>query len=162
MKKLTMASVLGLGCALALGAAADETKTAGHKAGGATTHVTGCLERGGDANTYKLTHVTGGADWQLVGAEESLKMSDHLGHKVEVAGTLLGRAPAGAKDLNSDDKGVSSGTGSGAKAAVEKKASDDDKGVSSGTGSGARGMKGDKGAHQLKVTSLKHVAPTCP
>lgn len=161
MKKLMMASVLGLGCALALGAAAGETKTAVQKTGGATTRVTGCLERGGDASTYKLTHVTGGADWQLIGADASLKMSEHLGHKVEVSGTALGRAP-GTKEVSSDDKGVSSGTGSGAKAAVEKKASDDDKGVSSGTGSGARGMKAEKGDHQLKVTSLKHVAPTCP
>jgi hypothetical protein len=162
MKKLTTAGILGLGCALALGAAAHETKTTGHKTGGATKRVTGCLERGGDANTYKLTHVTGSSDWQLIGADESLKMSDHLGHKVEVSGTPLGSAPAGTMELNSDEKGVSSGTGSGAKAAVPKKVSDDEKGVSSGTGSGAKGMKGEKGARQLKVTSLKHVSPTCP
>ncbi len=161
MKKLTMASVLGLGCVLAWGAAADETKTAAHKTGGTTAHVTGCLEKGSDANTYKLTHVAGGADWQLIGAAASLKMSDHVGHKVEVSGTSLGRAP-GTKEVSSDDKGVSSGTGSGAKAAVEKKTSDDDKGVSSGTGSGAKGMTAEKGDHQLKVTALKHVAPTCP
>ena len=163
MKKLTMAWALGLGCALALGAAAAETKTAGHKTGRATKSVTGCLEKGDEANTYKLTHVTGGGDWELIGAAESLKMSDHLGHKVEVSGTPLRHAAGEKKELTSNDKGVSSGEGSGTHAVAEKKESSDEKGVSSGTGSGTqKEMKDEKGEHHLRVTSLKHVAPTCP
>lgn len=161
MKKLTMAWALGLGCALALGAAADETKTAGDKPGGATKSITGCLEKGAEANTYKLTHVAGGDDWELIGAAESLKMSDHLGHKVEVSGTRMRHRAGEKKELKSDDKGVSSGKGSASPVVADKKESSDEKGVSSGTGGGAEKVKDEKG-HHLKVTALKHIAPTCP
>lgn len=157
MKKVTMAWALGLGCALALGAAADEKTTKAHETGGSPMTATGCLEKGGEAKTYALTHVTSGTDWQLVDVPASLKLSDHVGHKVEISGTAL----AGG-DKTADEKGVSSGTGSGARAPVAKPPAPEDKGVSSGTGSGAAKMKDKKEGRRLKVTSMKHVAATCP
>ena len=134
MKKLTMAWTLGLGCALALGAAADEKTTKAPQTGGGTMTVTGCLEKGDDPNPYELTHVASGTDWGLVDAPATSKMSDHVGHKVEVSGTAL--------------------------AAGEKTA--DEKGISSGTGSGTAKMRDKRQERRIKVTSMKHVAATCP
>ena len=159
MKKLTMAWVLGLGCALAASAATGEEKYGAKKTGEGTLTATGCLEKGDVANTYKLTHVTGGGDWELVDAPATLKLSDHLGHKVGISGTPLGPSTG---EKTADEKGVSSGTGSGAHTHVEKTPSPEDRGISSGKGSGAKEMKDQKRRHQLKVTSMKHVAATCP
>jgi hypothetical protein len=126
-------------------------------AGGTAMSATGCLGKGAEANTFRLTHVTGGTDWVLVDVPATLNMADHVGHKVEVSGTSLAAA-----DKSADEKGVSSGTGSGAHAPVAKPPADEDKGVSSGTGSGAAKMKNKTDGRKLKVTSMKHVAATCP
>jgi hypothetical protein len=159
MKKLILAGAVAGAWALAASAPADDAKakTHHHTAGGAVT-ATGCLEKGDVANTYKLTHAAGG-DWQIVDAAADLKLADHVGHKVELMGTAL--APG---DKTADEKGISSGTGSGARTPVEKTPTDDEKGISSGTGSGAAKMKDKdgKGALRLKVTSLKHVGASCP
>jgi hypothetical protein len=125
MKRIIMLAVAGLAIVAVSSASAKTAHT--HKAGGAAKSLTGCLEKGDDANTFKLTHVGTGADakdWELLGAPASLKMSDHVGHKVTVSGSTVSTA-------------------------------------------GAAKMEGTKpkeeaGEHHLKVTSLKHVAPTCP
>jgi hypothetical protein len=157
MKKLTMALSLGFGCALAAGAAADEKTAKMHSEHGANLTATGCLQKGEDANAYQLTQVAGGHDWELVGAPATLKLSEHVGHKVEVSGRAL---QPGEKVA--DEKGISSGTGSGATAPVEKNPPPEDRGISSGTGSGTAKMKGKKGEYRLKVASLKMVAGSCP
>ena len=72
-----------------------------------------------------------------------MKLSDHVGHRVEISGTPL-EASKGEK--TADEKGVSSGTGSGAHTHVEKAPSPEDKGISSGKGSGANPR--DTGASQ--------------
>src|SRR5215217_4059890 len=66
---------------------------------GNTMTLTGCLEKGDEANTFKLTHVADEAgaatktaeamkpDWELIGAPASLKLPDHVGHKVTVTGS---------------------------------------------------------------------------
>jgi len=118
--------------------ASTAPQTTKAKSGGAMT-LTGCLEAGSEANTFKLTHVADEAgaatktaeamkpDWELVGAPASLKMSDHVGHKVTVTGTHASAAAAAKMEGE---------TGAGkAKESMER---------------------------HLKVTSLKHVAPTCP
>jgi hypothetical protein len=156
--KRIMAWAVAGACALAASAAADDAtaKAHQHPAGGTIT-ATGCLEKGDVANTYKLTHATV-TDWQIVDAPADLKLAEHVGHKVELTGTAL--APG---DKTADEKGISSGTGSGARTPVEKNPGDDQKGISSGTGSGAAKMKDkDHKAGRLKVTSLKHIAATCP
>src|SRR4029077_1984424 len=92
MKKLTLVGALAIVALIAAGAGAADTKTAVHKA--ATKSLTGCLEKGDEANTFKLTHVEGGGDWELVGAPAALKMSEHVGHKVEVSGMSISASAA--------------------------------------------------------------------
>ena len=152
----TMAWTLGLACAVVTGAAADETKTRTHPTPGSTISATGCLEKHDDPNTWELD-VENGNEWVLVDAPGPLKLAEHVGHKVEVSGTVL----AGG-EKTADEKGISSGTGSGTSAPVTKTPSQDDRGISSGAGSGTAKMKEKKPDHRLKVTSLKMVAATCP
>jgi hypothetical protein len=101
--------------------------------------LTGCLEKGDEANTFKLTHVADEAgaatktaeamkpDWELIGAPASLKISEHVGHKVTVTGTKAG---AGEASKMEGKTGASK-----AKESAER---------------------------HLKVTDIKHVSPTCP
>ena len=135
MKKSMLVGAFAMVALIAAGAGAAE-KAAGHKAGAAKS-LTGCLEKGDEANTFKLTHVAGGGDWELVGAPASLKMSDHLGHKVEVSGTAVSAHAAEKAEHMAGEK---------------KESKKEEK----------HEMKEEKGEHHLKVTALKHVAPTCP
>ena len=107
---------------------------------GKTMTMTGCLEKGGEANTFKLTHVADDAgagaktaeamkpDWELIGAPASLKLSDHVGHKVTITGSKAGADEAAKMEGKT-------GTSGKAKEAMER---------------------------HLKVTDMKHVAATCP
>ena len=93
-----MSAILGLillAGAVSAGAAA---KKSGHSGGGMS--LTGCLQKGDEPNTFLLTNVTGSkADkWELVGAPASLKMADHVGHKVEVMGHTVGAGAAAKKE----------------------------------------------------------------
>ena len=68
-------------------------------AGGKAITLTGCLQAGGSADTFKLANVTGGPastnkEWELMGAPASLKMADHVGHKVSVTGKVMGTGHA--------------------------------------------------------------------
>jgi len=122
-------ALLGLILIASAGIATAATK---HSTAGIT--LTGCLQKGDEANTFLLTNATGtGAGkadrWELIGAPASLKMSDHVGHKVEVSGHAVG---AGAAAKMEGKKGT--------KAEHAEEA----------------------GEHHLQVRSLKHVAPTCP
>ena len=135
MKRI-MLGVLVFSCAMALAAGAA-TKAAHHA--GAAKSLTGCLEKGDEANTFKLTHVTGGGDWELVGAPAALKMSEHVGHKVEVSGTSVSAAAAEAAEH-------AHAMGGKKETKAEEKTE----------------KKDEKGEHHLKVAALKHISPTCP
>ena len=99
--------------------------------------ITGCLEKGDDANTFKLSHTADDAsatkqvseamkpNYELIGAPASLKLSEHVGHKVTVTGTKVG-----AKDA----------------AKIE----------------GNKSATAEAMERHLKVTDIKHVAATCP
>ena len=86
-------AILGL---ILLGGAALATAATKHSTAGIT--LTGCLQKGDEPNTFLLTNATGtGAKadrWELIGAPASLKMSDHVGHKVEVSGHAVGAGAA--------------------------------------------------------------------
>ncbi len=136
MRKWTIVGMLGMAAVLAVGAgAAEKAAHAGHKASSMKS-LTGCLEKGDEANTFKLTHVTGEGDWELVGAPASLKMSDHVGHKIEVSGMAVSAAAAEKAEHMGGEKKEAKG---------EKKE-----------------MKSEKGEHHLKVSAMKHISPTCP
>src|SRR6266480_2273208 len=86
MKSLTLAAGMALACGLALSAKAATEH-----------HLTGCLQKGSEPNAFKLTNVTsakGPKEWELVGAPADLKLSDHVGHKVEVTGMMVGMREA--------------------------------------------------------------------
>ena len=132
-KSAILGLILLAGAALAAAAAEKST----HAAGNVT--LTGCLQKGDEANTFMLTDATGtgvkaGEKWELVGAPASLKMSDHVGHKVEVSGSRVSAVTA--EKLEHEKK-------------ESKKESAEEK-------------EKEKGEHHLHVHSLKHISPTCP
>ena len=105
MKRILIGALV-ISCAVAMTAGAA-TQTTHHA--GAAKSLTGCLEKGDEANTFKLTNVTGGGEWELVGAPAALKMSDHLGHKVEVSGTSLSRGRGRKGRARRDEEGDQGG-----------------------------------------------------
>jgi len=72
---------------IALSASAQE------KSAGSKMTVTGCLQKGDEAGEYSIT----GEDGKTYGLRsKSVKLSQHLGHKVTVTGTL--RAESAEKE----------------------------------------------------------------
>ena len=59
--------------------------------------MTGCLEKGATATTWKLTNVEGGKVKVVEIGETAadLKMAPHVGHKITITGTALTGKPAG-------------------------------------------------------------------
>jgi len=78
---------LALSAYIAPGASAQE------KSAGGKTTVTGCLQKGDETGEYSIT----GEDGKTYGLRsKSVKLSQHLGHKVTVTGTL--RAESAEKE----------------------------------------------------------------
>ena len=91
MEKLVRLSALLL-FVFSLGAYVTPSASAQEKAGSNTT-VTGCLQKGDDAGEYSIT----GEDGKTYGLRsKTVKLSQHLGHKVTVTGTL--RAESAEKE----------------------------------------------------------------
>ena len=83
MQKLVRVCALLL-FVFALGACATPSASAQEKSASKTT-VTGCLQKGDEAGEYSIT----GEDGKTYGLRsKTVKLSQHLGHKVTVAGTL--------------------------------------------------------------------------
>ena len=61
---------------------AQDTTKAAHKK---TRTLTGCLQKGEDANEYNLT-AKGGATWEI--KSDSVKLDEHVGHTVTVTGVV--------------------------------------------------------------------------
>src|SRR5262245_51948059 len=84
MKKFVRFSAL-LAFAIALGVYVTPNATAQEKTTTGKTTVTGCLQKGDEAGEYSIT----GEDGKMYGLRsKSVKLSEHLGHKVTVTGTL--------------------------------------------------------------------------
>ena len=89
--------VVGLGpiallvcvCLLLMGAAQDTKDTSE-----ATRYVTGCLQKGHDADEYHL--IAENAKWHL--KSDNVRLSDHVGHKVKVAGVVSNQPFHGMKE----------------------------------------------------------------
>lgn len=131
--------VCGLAAACAFAAGAD----AGNKGG--TKTLTGCLQKGTEAGTYMLTNVTGGPaatnkDWKLIEAPASLKLDDHVGHKVSITGSVVGVGAA----TKVEEKSTTTTTGTGK------------------TETTKTSMSEEAMHRHLKVSSMKHIAGTCP
>ena len=70
---------------LALGAYATPRTNAQEKMAGGKKTVTGCLQKGDEAGEYSIT----GEDGKTYGLRsKAVNLSQHLGHKVTVTGTL--------------------------------------------------------------------------
>src|SRR5882762_6612697 len=133
MKSLVVGASMALVFGLGLCASAAETKPAAKAA--TEHHLTGCLQKGSEPNTFKLTGVTsehakGMKEWEFVGAPADLKLSDHVGHKVEVTGMMVGMREA--EKLEGEAKPTKTE------------------------------QREERKEHHFKVTGLKHVSPTCP
>jgi hypothetical protein len=74
-----------------LAAAQNKTKTTHKKA----RSLTGCLQKGDDANEYRLTTAKGGT-WEI--KSDSLKLGDHVGHTVTVTGVVSNAKMHGMKE----------------------------------------------------------------
>ena len=77
--------------AAGLATAQDATK-ATHKK---TRTLTGCLQKGEDANEYNLTTKDGGT-WEI--KSDSVKLDEHVGHTVKITGVVPNAMAHGMKE----------------------------------------------------------------
>lgn len=105
---------------------------AGQNAAAKPHTMTGCLEKGADENTFRLTNTEGtGPKTAELHADAKLKLSAHVGHKVAITGTDV------------DPKTLKQGT------------------AGTAGGAAATAPKAAAGEHHMRVQSMKHIAPTC-
>jgi hypothetical protein len=69
----------------ALGTYVTPSASAQEKSAGGKTIVTGCLQKGDEAGEYSITGEDG-KTYELT--SKTVKLSQHLGHKVTITGTL--------------------------------------------------------------------------
>jgi len=77
--------------AVALATAEDTTKTTHKK----TRTLTGCLQKGEDANEFKLAAKDGGT-WEV--KSDSVKLDEHVGHTVKIVGVVSNAMAHGMKE----------------------------------------------------------------
>src|SRR5216683_7637232 len=82
---IMLATIVGL-------ATAQDTTKDTHKK---TRTLTGCLEKGEDANEYKLTTAKG-ATWEI--KSDTVKLGDHVAHTVTITGVVSNATLHGAKE----------------------------------------------------------------
>jgi hypothetical protein len=94
--------------------------------------MTGCLEKGAEENTFRLTNVEGtGPKTVELHAEASKKLAAHLGHKIAITGPEI------------DPKTLEKGTAGKPEA-------------------GAPAAKSTSTEHHMRVNSVKMISSTCP
>jgi hypothetical protein len=71
--------------------AQDTTKTTHKK----TRTLTGCLQKGDDANEYNLTTTKGGT-WEI--KSDTVKLGEHVGHTVKITGVVSNAMAHGMKE----------------------------------------------------------------
>jgi hypothetical protein len=77
--------------AAGLAAGQDTTKTTHKK----TRTLTGCLQKGEDANEYNFTAKNGGT-WEI--KSDSVKLEEHVGHTVKITGVVSNATAHGMKE----------------------------------------------------------------
>lgn len=123
----------------------DMSQMKGMKGHDTTSTTTPSATSGSGSAT---TGAAGGMDNRItLVSAANVNLKEHVGHQVEVTGTMAGMDKM--KDKSRTPTGT---TGS----AAGETTSD----TTSRTGSGERGMKSDKD-HKLTVRALKHVSATC-
>ncbi len=82
MKTSTILTALTVACALGFGVSAQaEDAPKEHS-------MTGCLAKGDDAGTFKLTDLQKGPK-EVIIAETTANLTPHVGHKVEITGVAV-------------------------------------------------------------------------
>lgn len=81
----------------ALSTAAEAQKKGKKAASGGAVTVSGCLQKGSEANTYTLTNVSGGGSYELIGAPAGVNLAPHVGHRVEITGKNVANPTKAAK-----------------------------------------------------------------
>jgi hypothetical protein len=76
--------------------AQDTTKTTHKK----TRTLTGCLQKGEDANEYNFA-AKGGGTWEI--KSDSVKLGDHVGHTVTITGVVTNAKEHGMKEDTKDE-----------------------------------------------------------
>src|ERR1700736_3651641 len=89
--KIAMAFLALFAGAAALATAQDTTKTTHKK----TRTFTGCLQKGDDANEYRLTTTKGGT-WEI--KSDTVKLGEHVSHTVTINGVVSNATLHGAKE----------------------------------------------------------------
>jgi len=89
--KIAVAFLALFAGAAALATTQDTTKTTHKK----TRTLTGCLQKGDDANEYKLTTTKGGT-WEI--KSDTVKLGDHVSHTVTITGVVSNATLHGAKE----------------------------------------------------------------
>jgi ABC-type sugar transport system substrate-binding protein len=82
--------------AAAQATAQDTTKTTHKK----TRTLTGCLQKGDDANEYKLTTAQGGT-WEI--KSDTVKLGNHVSHTVTITGVVSNATLHGVKEDAKDE-----------------------------------------------------------
>jgi hypothetical protein len=91
MKTKFVMCVIALFVLVGLSVAQDTTKTTHKK----NRTLTGCLQKGDDANEYNLTTKAGGT-WEI--KSDSVKLDQHVGHTVKITGVVENAAMHGMKE----------------------------------------------------------------
>lgn len=109
MRRLLGIAAIGA-CAILLLDAPSTSAAAQKKAKKPTISVTGCMQKGSEADTYVLS--SNGKTYELIGATAGVNLADHVGHKITVAGTRVkpkkaakieGKTAAGAKEEHGEN-----------------------------------------------------------
>jgi hypothetical protein len=93
----TTVVVCGVLLVSAWSTAADAQKKGKKSSGGGAVTVSGCLQKGNEANTYMLTNVSGGGPYELIGAPAGVNLAPHVGHRIEVTGKNVANPKKAAK-----------------------------------------------------------------
>ena len=88
---MTVVALIGFISTAGLSTAQDTTKTTHKK----TRTLTGCLQKGDDANEYKLTTAKG-ATWEI--KSDTVKLGDHVAHTVTITGVVSNATLHGVKE----------------------------------------------------------------
>ena len=88
---MTVVALFGFVSLAGLATAQDTTKDTHKK----TRTLSGCLQKGDDANEYKLTTAKGGT-WEI--KSDSIKLGDHVGHTVTITGVVSNAELHGMKE----------------------------------------------------------------
>jgi hypothetical protein len=88
---ITVVALFVFASTAGLAMAQDTTKTTQKK----TRTLTGCLQKGDDANEYQLTTAKG-ATWEI--KSDTVKLGDHVAHTVTITGVVSNATLHGAKE----------------------------------------------------------------